>query len=71
MHQPGIVHGPFHRLQRYGRVASQSLHRSSRYRFHDSVRKDRKFLIVALASALVLAAILSRLVLDFPHAFPK
>lgn len=52
-------------------MASQSLHRSSRYRFHDSVRKDRKFLIVALASALILAAILSGLVLDFPHAFPK
>lgn len=52
-------------------MASQSLHRSGRYRFHDSVRKDRKFLIVALASALILAAILSGLVLDFPHAFPK
>lgn len=52
-------------------MTTHSLRRSHRYRFHDSVRKDRKFLIVALASALVLAAILSRLVLDFPHAFPK
>ena len=52
-------------------MATHSLRRSNRYRFHNSARKDRKFLIVALASALLLAALLSGLVIDFPHAFPK
>lgn len=52
-------------------MTTHSLRRSHRYRFHDSVRKDRKFLVVALASALVLAAILSSLVLNFPYTILK
>ena len=56
---------------RYGCMATHSLRKSNRYRFHDSARKDRKFLILALASALLLAALLSGLVIDFPLAFLK
>ena len=39
-------------------MMTQRLRKSSMYRFHDSVRHDRKYLIVALAAALILAAIL-------------
>lgn len=41
------------------------------YRFHDSVRHDRKYLIVALAAALILAAILASLGLTVFPTFPK
>lgn len=41
------------------------------YRFHDSARKDRKYLIVALVAALMLAAILSSLGLIVLPTFPK
>ncbi|MCS6316872.1 MAG: hypothetical protein H8K05_03645 [Nitrospira sp.] len=48
-----------------------SLHRSSRYRFHDSARNDRKYLLVALTAALILMALLSALMFDFFPAAPK
>ncbi|GAB1721175.1 MAG: hypothetical protein NTNFB01_00710 [Nitrospira sp.] len=52
-------------------MATHRLHKSSKYRFHDSVRKDRKFLIVALAAALILAALLSGLGLTIFPTFSK
>lgn len=52
-------------------MTTHHLRKSSMYRFHDSVRSERKFLIVALASALILAAVLSGLVFEFLHAIPK
>lgn len=52
-------------------MATRSLRRSSRYRFHDSVRNGRKFLLVALAAALILAAVLSGIGFDFFHITPK
>ena len=52
-------------------MTTHSLRKSSRYRFHNSVRNDRKYLIVALASALILTAVLSRLGFDFIHVLPK
>ena len=52
-------------------MTTHSLRKSSRYRFHNSVRNDRKYLIVALAAALILTAVLSRLGFDFIHALPK
>lgn len=42
-------------------MATHRLRKSSMYRFHDSARTDRKYLIVALAAALILAAVLSGL----------
>ena len=44
------------------------LRRSSTYRFHDSGRTDRKFLMVALTSALILTAVISGLVFEFLYA---
>ncbi|MCC6967979.1 MAG: hypothetical protein IT391_17045 [Nitrospira sp.] len=52
-------------------MTTHRLRKSSRYRFHDSARKDRKYLIVALAAALILAAILSSLGLIVLPTFPK
>ena len=49
-------------------MTTHHLRKSSRYRFHDSGRTDRKFLMVALTSALILAAVLSSLVFEFLHA---
>lgn len=40
------------------------MRKSNIYRFHDSARKDRKFMLAALAAALLLAALLSSLGLD-------
>lgn len=48
-------------------MTSHHLRRSSTYRFHDTGRSDRKFLIVALTSALILMAVLSGLVFEFLH----
>jgi hypothetical protein len=52
-------------------MTTHRLRKSSTYRFHDSVRNDRKFLLVALAAALILAAVLSALGVDFFHTSPK
>ena len=52
-------------------MTTHRLRKSSTYRFHDSVRNDRKFLLVALAAALILAAVLSALGVDFLHTNPK
>lgn len=52
-------------------MTTHRLHKSSTYRFHDSAHKDRKFLIVALVAALVLAAVLSGLGLTSFQTFPK
>lgn len=52
-------------------MMTQRLRKSSMYRFHDSVRHDRKYLIVALAAALILAAILASLGLTVFPTFPK
>ena len=41
------------------------------YRFHDSVRADRKYLLVALAAALILAAVLAGLGSTVFQTFPK
>ena len=49
-------------------MTSQQVRKPSTYRFHDAGRTDRKFLMVALASALILAAVLSGLVFEFLHA---
>ena len=40
------------------------MRKSDIYRFHDSARKDRKFMLAALAAALLLAALLSSLDLN-------
>jgi len=47
------------------------MRKSSMYRFHDSARKDRKFMLAALAAALLLAALLSSLGLDIFHPTVK
>lgn len=49
-------------------MPTRRVRKSSMYRFHDSARKDRKFMLAALAAALILAALLlSHLGLDlFP-----
>mgnify|MGYP000175592163 FL=1 len=52
-------------------MTTHRLRKSSTYRFHDSVRNDRKYLIVALAAALILGAVLSGLGLTIFHTFPK
>ncbi len=52
-------------------MTTHRLRKSSMYRFHDSVRKDRKFLLVALAAALILAAVLSGIGFDFLHTTPR
>ncbi|MCC2640528.1 MAG: hypothetical protein K0S45_941 [Nitrospira sp.] len=44
-------------------------HKSSSYRFHDSERADRKFLLIALTSGLILATLLSGLLFDLFPAF--
>ncbi len=49
-------------------MPTRRIHKSSMYRFHDSARKDRKFMLAALAAALILAALLlSNLGLDLLH----
>jgi hypothetical protein len=52
-------------------MTAHHLRKSSMYRFHDSVRSERKCLIVALTSALILMAVISGLVFEFLHATPK
>ena len=52
-------------------MTTHRLRKSSSYRFHDSVRNDRKYLIVALAAALILAAVLSGLGLTVFQTLPK
>ncbi|MBX3346347.1 MAG: hypothetical protein R3B11_17700 [Nitrospira sp.] len=47
------------------------MRKSSLYRFHDSARKDRKFMLAAVAAALLLAALLSNLGLDVFHLSVK
>ena len=49
-------------------MTSHHLRKSSTYRFHDAGRSDRKFLMVALTSALILVAVISGLVFEFLHA---
>jgi hypothetical protein len=52
-------------------MATHRLRKSSMYRFHDSERNDRKFLIVALAAALILGTVLSGLGFTILNTFPK
>ncbi len=49
-------------------MTTHQLRKSNLYRFHDSGRSDRKFLMVALAFALILMGVLSGLVFEFLHA---
>lgn len=51
--------------------ATRPMRKSSLYRFHDSARKDRKFMLAAVAAALLLAALLSNLGLDVFHLSVK
>ena len=52
-------------------MSTHPMRKSSMYRFHDSARKDRKFMLAALAAALLLAALLSSLGLDIFHLTVK
>ena len=52
-------------------MTTHRIRKSSTYRFHDSAHNDRKFLIVALVAALILAAVLSGLGLTSLQTFTK
>lgn len=46
-------------------MTTHRIRKSSTYRFHDSARNDRKFILAAVAAALILAALLASLGVDF------
>lgn len=56
-------------------MTTHRIRKSSTYRFHDSVRNDRKFMLAAvaaaLATALILLALFSGLGLDLLHTTVK
>lgn len=56
-------------------MTTHRIRKSSTYRFHASVRNDRKFMLAAvaaaLATALILLALLSGLGLDLLHTTVK
>lgn len=46
-------------------MTTHRIRKSSMYRFHDSARNDRKFILAAAAAALIFAVLLASLGVDF------